>query len=648
MMPPVSDRCLPRLLAVLAIVILPHVRNLPLWIPAFAVGMMLWRLGVARRGWRMPGLFVRAGLAALAFAAVLASFGSINGQTPGAALLVLMVALKLTETRTLRDYTILAFLGYFLLGTHFLFDQSIPMILFLLVSGVLITAVLVDINHPDGSLSTRTSLRTGAVLIAQALPLMLVLFVLFPRIPGPLWGLPSDSGANAVTGLSENMSPGDISELSQSDEVAFRVRFDGDPPPRYARYWRGPVLWTFDGRTWEPGVRPNNLQAGMLTDTANPVRYEVTLEAHRHHWMLALDMPASTPPEARMTPSRQLVSRKPIRERMLYTVESVQDYRLDPVLDSWPRRIALSLPREGNPRTRELAQRWRDEGLSGRGLVDRALRMFGEQPFVYTLRPPLLGENSVDEFLFSSRRGFCEHYASSFVVLMRAAGVPARVVTGYQGGEMNGNGQYMIVRQSDAHAWSEVWLEGAGWTRIDPTAAVAPDRVEVGLGAALPAGEPVPFFARRTGNIIEAMRLRWDAVNAQWNYWVLAYGPELQRSVLSRIGLPDWRSMILALTGLITVMLSALGAWLLWQSRSAEPVDEARRIWNRAIKRLDRQGLGPLAHEGPQDFAARATSLSPAMASRIRDLARAYVAVRYAEREDLEPLRRAEKNLRRR
>ena len=648
MMPPVSQRCLPRLLVVLAIVILPHARNLPLWIPAFALGMMLWRLGVARRGWRMPGMLIRGGLAAMAFAAVLATFGSINGQTPGAALLVLMAALKLTETRTLRDYTILAFLGYFLLGTHFLFDQSIPMILFLLVCGVLITAVLVDINHPDGSLSTRTSLRTGAILIAQALPLMLVLFVLFPRIPGPLWGLPSDSGANAVTGLGENMSPGDISQLSRSDEVAFRVRFDGPVPPRHQRYWRGPVLWTFDGRTWEPGFRSGSLQAGTLTDAEQTVRYEVTLEAHRHHWMLALDMPVSTPPDARMTPNRQLVARKPIRERMLYSVESALDYKLDPALEGWPRRLALRLPVEGNERTRELAARWRNEETDDRALVDRALRMFREQPFVYTLRPPLLGENSVDQFLFSTRRGFCEHYASAFAVLMRAAGVPARVVAGYQGGEMNDNGQYMIVRQSDAHAWAEVWLEGAGWTRIDPTAAVAPDRVEVGLGAALPAGEPVPFLARRTGSVIEAMRLRWDSINAQWNYWVLAYGPELQRSVLSRIGLPDWRSMILALTGLITLMLTSLGAWLLWQSRSAATVDDARRIWTRATRRLNRLGLAPLPHEGPRDYCERAARQSPDLALRLHALADAYIAVRYADSAELDRLREAERNLRRR
>lgn len=646
--PPVSLRSLPRLLAVLAVVIIPHVRNLPLWIPAFALAMMLWRVGVARRGWRMPGTLVRAGLAALAFASVLASFGSINGQTPGAALLVLMVALKLTETRSLRDYTILTFLGYFLLGTHFLFDQSIPMIAFLLICGVLLTAVLVDINHPDGGLSPRTSLRTGGLLVAQALPLMAIFFVLFPRIPGPLWGLPADSGSNAVTGLSERMSPGDISQLSQSDEVAFRVRFDDAVPPRSDRYWRGPVLWSFDGRAWEPGFSPNLQQAGTVTDAGALLRYDVTLEAHRHHWLLALDVPMSVPAIGRVTSSRQLVSRKPIRERTLYAVESALRYQLDPDLNALARRIALSLPREGNPRTHDLAQRWIGDGLDDSALVARALRMFRTQPFVYTMQPPTLGQNSVDDFLFSTRRGFCEHYASSFAVLMRAAGVPARIVTGYQGGEMNANNQYMIVRQSDAHAWAEVWLEGQGWVRIDPTAAVAPDRVEIGLGAALPDGEPVPFLARGTASVISALRLRWDAVNAQWNYWVLAYGPELQRSVLSRIGLPDWRSMILALTGLVSLLLTALGLWLLWQSRSAERVDEPRQVWNRATRKLRRLGIEPRPSEGPRDYARRIEIDAPALAPAVDELVEAYVAVRYAGTPNVERLIAAERALPRR
>ena len=646
--PPVSLRSLPRLLAVLAIVILPHVRNLPVWIPAFALAMMLWRLGVARRGWGMPGTLVRAGLAALAFAAVLASFGSINGQTPGAALLVLMVALKLTETRTLRDYTILTFLGYFLLGTHFLFDQSIPMIVFLLICGVLLTAVLVDINHPDGGLSPRTSLRTGGLLVAQALPLMLIFFVLFPRIPGPLWGLPADSGSNAVTGLSERMSPGDISQLSQSDEVAFRVRFDSEIPPRTDRYWRGPVLWSFDGRAWEPGFSPNTQQAGAVADARRLLRYDVTLEAHRHHWLLALDMPMSVPADGRLTSSRQLVSRKPVRERRLYTVESALDYRLDPALSEWARRIALRLPVEGNPQTRALATQWRDEGLDEAALVNRALRMFREQPFVYTMQPPALGADSVDEFLFSTRRGFCEHYASAFAVLMRAAGVPARIVTGYQGGEMSANNQYMIVRQSDAHAWAEVWLADRGWWRVDPTAAVAPDRVEVGLGAALPAGEPVPFLARGTASLLSALRLRWDAINTQWNYWVLAYGPELQQSVLSRIGLPDWRSMILALTGLVSLLLTLLGLWLLWQSRSADPVDPARQQWNRAVRRLRRLGLSPAPAEGPRDFAERVRNQAPELAAAVEELVDAYVATRYAGSAEMDRLQTAANALPRR
>ena len=637
---PVSRQTTLRLLAVLAVVLAPHVMNIPLWASALVLAVGIWRAGAAARGWALPGFMMRGALVLVATGGVFASFGSLNGQTPGVTLLALMGALKLTEMRGHRDHMVMIMLAYFFLVTHFLFNQEVPMIGFLLLCAVLITAMLTEINHPQGPLPGRQTLRSGGVMVAQAVPVMIVLFILFPRIPGPLWGLPADSGANAVTGLSDSMSPGDITNLSQSDEVAFRVRFDSAPPPSNERYWRGPVLWNFDGRTWSRGEVADYLPGPSLSNLGSPLNYEVVLEVSRKTWLLVLDVPARAPANGVFSAGLSARARKPIYERLLYRTTAYTDYTLDAELSDFARAVALRLPANRNNQSVALAKQWRNEVDDDAALVDRVLRHFREQPFVYTLQPPALGLNTVDEFLFNTRRGFCGHYSSAFVTLMRAAGIPARVVTGYQGGAQNGD--YFIVRQSDAHAWAEVWLAGQGWVRVDPTAAVAPERVELGLGAALPASEPVPGLARRTGALLQTLQLRWDAVNASWNRWVLAYGPELQREFLSRFGLGDWQRMIFALVAAVTLLLSLVGLWALWQARPARNTDRALQLWDKASRKLRRHGLQRLPHEGPQDYAERVSESRPDLAAVMQRIAAAYKQSRYfGPNEDISAMRDA-------
>ena len=637
---PVSRVTTLRLLVVLAIVLAPHVAHVPLWATALVVAVGLWRAGAAARGWPLPGLIIRAALAAVATGGVFVSFGTLNGQTPGVTLLALMGALKLTEMRGHRDHMIMIMLAYFFLVTHFLFNQEVPMIGFLLLCSVLITALLTEINHPQGPLPLRQTTRSAGIMVAQAVPVMIVLFILFPRIPGPLWGLPADSGANAITGLSERMAPGDITNLSQSDAVAFRARFDGPLPPSNQRYWRGPVLWNFDGRTWERGEVADYLPGPSLSNLGGPLNYEVILEVSRKSWLLALDVPARAPNNGVFSAGLSARARKPIFERTLYRATAFTEFTLDAELSAFMRAVALRLPANRNPESIALAQQWRNESGSDAALVDRILRHFREQDFVYTLQPPPLGLHTVDDFLFNTRRGFCGHYSSAFVTLMRAAGVPARVVTGYQGGEANGD--YFIVRQSDAHAWAEVWLAGRGWVRVDPTAAVAPERVELGLGAALPSDELVPGLARRSSRLLRTFQLRWDAVNASWNRWVLAYGPELQREFLSRFGLGDWQRMIFALVGAITVLLSLIGLWALWQARPVRDSDKARQLWMKLSRRLAKHGLGRNPSEGPMDYAARVSAAKPELAEAVTACAREYVRVRYdGENVDLDRFRAA-------
>ena len=638
-----------RLLGVLALVVAPHLWRMPPWIDAAVIAIGAWRAVAAIRQWPLPPQWLKILLAILAFAAVQVGYGRVNGQHAGTALLVIMLALKLTEMRSRRDVLVVVALCYFTMLTHFLFSQEMWTVLYLLGCAITVTAVLIESNHPGAPLPPRVTLRLGATMVLLALPLMVVMFVLFPRVPGPLWGLPSDAGA-ARSGISDTMAPGDISNLIQSDAVAFRVVFRSRPPPAQLRYWRGPVLSYFDGRSWrapfggdnyfrlyDPLARLNAYQPPPVELSGEPVHYDVTMEPHRQNWLFALDVPdpQALPPNSALSGYHQLLSRDLLKDRLTYTLTSYPAYRLDPDMTAQWQRSATRIPDDFNPRTQALAQQWRAEGLGPQQLVERALGMFRSEEFFYTLEPPILGRDSVDDFLFSTRRGFCEHYAGAFTLLMRAAGVPARVVVGYQGGELNQVGGWYTVRQSDAHAWTEVWYEGRGWVRVDPTAAVAPSRIESGLSEALEPSELPSFLRRRGLSWFDYARLRadtaWEYMNVAWDQWVLGFNPEKQFELLSRFGLGDWQKMVLALTVAVTVFMALVGAMALRQVRAAAPKDEALRLWRRATRVLAAQGLAQAPHEGPRDYAERVVQRRPDLAPAMTALARAYVEVRYLD-----------------
>ncbi|NKF23317.1 transglutaminase TgpA family protein [Solimonas marina] len=621
-----------RLLLVLTLVYAPHVTHLPLWETGLLVALLIWRALAATRQWRMPPRALRVGLVVASVGGIYASYGHVSGQTAGTALLCLMGALKLVELRARRDVMVMVFLMYFMLVTHFFYSQEIWTSIYLLVSCVAITALLIECQHL-GALPPRQTLRKAGVMVAQALPLMLILFVLFPRIPGPLWGLPADAGATARTGLSDSMSPGDIASLIQTDAVAFRVHFDGPAPPPEQRYWRGPVFDFFDGRTWKPSwISRQPLAADAVRYLGQPVRYEATMEATRMPWLLALDLPSDRglPDDVRLNHNGELLARRPVIERRRYTVTSYPQYALDPQLDARARQRLTRLPKGRDPRTLALAQSWRAQGLTDRQIVDAALNMIRNENFVYTLRPPALGADSIDEFLFDTRRGFCEHYSSAFTFLMRAAGIPARVVTGYQGGTLNALGDYYVVNQADAHAWSEVWFDGS-WHRIDPTAAVAPNRIEDGLSAAIDSADGLPAYLAHRTAWRDALKLRWDWLNARWNGLVLGYGPELQQQFLQRFGLGDLRSMILALTILVTGTLALVGAVLMRRAAPARTQDPALREWQRLTRRLARRGLPAHPGEGPRDYIARVQQTHPEWCDALQTALDLYLSSRYLD-----------------
>ena len=625
---PLTRPALTWLLAALALAVASHAQELPAWLAALFAVLVGWRWLIILRDWAMPPRWLLLIVAVLAGAGVVIDYRTLFGRDAGVALLTAMTACKLLESRGLRDGIVLVFLGYLLVMSNLLFSQDIPRVAYLLAVIVVMLAAQVSIHRQHAGLAALASLRLAGRMVLLAIPVMLILFVLFPRIPGPLWGLPKDA-FQGRTGLSDQMAPGTISELSRSDAVAFRVRFEGAVPPPSQLYWRGPVLWDFDGRRWtRPEETPVNTPV-PFTPQGAAVDYAVVLEPSNKNWLFALDLPARLPPRAIMTPSFQLLRDQPVNEVYRYEMRSYPAYRTGE-LTAMERARGLQLPARGNTRARALAADWRQRDPRPEALVNAALTLFREQPFYYTLTPPLLGTETVDDFLFRTRQGFCEHYANAFVFLMRAAGVPARVVTGYQGGEMNTLGGYLIVRQSDAHAWAEVWLAGRGWVRVDPTGAVAPNRVREGLYAALPDPEALPFLVRRGGDSewLRQLVLSWDILNNAWNEWVLAYGPDRQREFLSGLGFGpvDWGEMTVAMI----VILSGLGlAYFGWRWRSRQIRDPVARAWQRFCVRLARRGLARGPAEGPLAFAERVATSRPELATPAWEIARLYAALRY-------------------
>lgn len=598
------------------------------WISVFAFMLLGWRAWAASRGKRMPGRVVKILFAVFGFAMVLASYRTLNGAEAGSALLMIMIALKLTEVQRIRDAVFVIVLGYFLLFAGFLYSQEIPFVAWMLFAAWGLTAALLIVTRNTRKASFRHGLRESGSYLLQALPFAAIIFVLFPRIPGPLWGVPSaDQGS--VSGLDDSMSPGSISKLVGSDEIAFRVRFEGDLPPTAERYWRGPALQQFDGRNWTPGFTPVNASArGEASGT--PVHYTVMMEPHQRRWLFALTLPVEFPKVATLTPDFQLVTREPVKQRVVYEVSSALHYTLNATLTPVQRKLALQLPDRFNPRSRALAEQWRSQSRDDTEIVQRALAMFRNQAFYYTLDPPLLGGNTVDEFLFDTRRGFCEHYASAFTFLMRAAGIPARVVTGYLGGEMNYFSGFFEVSQSDAHAWSEVWLPEHGWTRVDPTGAVAPSRVEQGVREAL-AGQDLPsHLSRRTGELLYDLQMQWGAINGLWYEFFLGFGPEMQKDFLEWLGLddPDWRNMIIALTILMSGFALLLWAWLAWTHR-APPMDPALHLFRRLQRKLEPRVGPPRPTEGPRHFAMRVAERAPSLAIPVGEFVNEYVRLRY-------------------
>jgi transglutaminase-like putative cysteine protease len=619
----VSARDLAWLIGSLVLVIVPHALRAPWWVTLLTLCLYGWRLYFTLQRAPLPSRWMVLGVAAAALLALWIEYRTLFGRQPGILLLVVFSGLKLLETRTHRDAAVAAFLAYFLVITNFLYTQSIPTALVMGLSLLVTTATLVGFAAPHRD--SRANLRTAGVLLVQGVPAALILFLLFPRVQGPLWGLPQDAYAG-MTGLSETMTPGSIANLAQHDAIAFRAEFEGDPPLNAQRYWRGPVLWDFDGRTWSAGAEIRNVPP--LPEGRTAYRYSVVLEPHNRNWLFALETAASIPERARMTFDGQLLSVAPVRTRIRYELVSV----IAPEPQRTEARGALTramrLPQGFNPRATALAEQWRSGAASDAEVVTRALEFLRAGRYVYTLEPPLLGAHSVDEFLFDTRTGFCEHFASAFTFLMRAAGLPSRVVTGYQGGELNPYDRIVTVRQWDAHAWSEVFLSGRGWVRIDPTAAAFPRRIDSGVTLAVPQSAAMPLMMQSNMEWLRSARNRWEAIAHKWNVWVLDYNPERQRDLMQWVGIrdADWRQLTAALFSILGVITLALLVWSLRRFARPDPVQKA---WRMFCGKLAQRGVERAPQEGPRDYTVRAARAVPDARRTILSVGELYIGLRY-------------------
>ncbi len=590
-------------------------------------------------------------MALLLVAAVLVRFRTLNGLSAGTALLILMGASKLLETRSRRDEYIVVGAAVFLLLAACLDRQELLRApLYLLHIWVCCAAVAVvsyaqpvtrarataarDPHLDPSTDRTYTFSDRSAVLLAGrallfATPLAIVLFLFFPRLPGAFWALPRPDAA--TTGLSDTMSPGSITELTSSYDIAFRARFEGAPPPQQELYWRGPVMHDFDGYTWRRTYGTYYRQK-PLEYVGKPYRYRISLEPSSQRWWFALDT-LKTKPDGNVffTDDYELISSDPVTETTTYTAVSYTSVRSDAALTRNARhRDTLLLPANRNQRSQAFARELRSRAGSDGAYVNSVLEFMRTGGFEYSLTPPRLGYDSVDDFLFNTRSGFCGHFASAFVTLMRAAGVPAHVVTGYLGGEWNPIGGYFIVRQSDAHAWAEVWLEGRGWTRVDPTAVVEPGRLTRGILDLLPNAVSAPARMLRGSTWLTALMQRWDAANTWWNDHVVKFDFKAQLDILQWLGIdsPEFRDLGWAFaSGLIGWLL-----WIAWQIGRSAPgprPDRLARAYSRLCHKLGKAGVGREPHQGPLAYADTVTTRRPDLGDAVRALLEQYAELRY-------------------
>ena len=640
----ISRRDLRNLISSLLFIVIFLIPHIPAWAITGCFIVASWRYYLEVKKKPLPSRNLRLVLTVVAFMAIYIHYGAFLGRDPGITALVLLSALKLIELKSIRDFLMMVFLCFFLVLGVCLYNQSVLTLALLVTMVVGLTSIALRVNHPDRSSQPGFLRRLfhSFKLILFALPLVVVLFLFFPRSSGPLWDLPQGGTGFGRSGFSEFIRPGYIAWVAKSYETAFRVTFPDNNMPSYSDlYFRGLVLWFTDGRAWFHGFFPyRNPRRNSIPDGS--IRQEILLEPHYSRYLFALDRPVAFPSWAGRLPGWSFRTKKPVEKHLRYSVHSVlpsrDDSRLPPAVRKW----SLQLPKKLNPRIIRLGKQFREGAVSDREVVNAVLDYFRNPAFEYTLNPGFLNrEDPVGDFLFRSRKGFCEHFASSFALLMRIANVPARMVVGFHGGKYNPIGKYLELRRADAHAWTEVWLENSGWVRIDPTAVVSPERIEYGvemsnsissLGSVSDA-ERSEMIRRRLNKgfmnrLWDTLGNVWDNLNRNWNYWVVSYDRERQDDFMEGVGLVDLSgfTMIIMVITMSWILWSLVTRWFKYRSFKPEPLID---VYHRFCKKMERRGFKRHLWEGPLDFKKRIIRKFPESGDSVEEIVSLFIRMRY-------------------
>jgi len=627
------------LAAALLFTVPPMFGALATWVPALFLITLVAKFWMDPKDYRLRSPIWKLVLGAVTLGAVFVTYGSIQGIEPGVSIVVVLMSLKILEAHTAREFQVMVAVAWILCLCGFFLSQDLAIALCLLIAFTLLLVALIQFHSGSSPAPWARPMRTACKLLAQATPVILLLFLFFPRISA---GFRFQLGQTRVagSGFSGRLSPGSVSALANSSQIAFRAEFpDGRIPRPGAMYWRGVVMWQGNGFEWRASEAPAAIpRSNRKLPAGEPIRQWITIEPQGTRWMFALDWPAEPPSGATIAPGNYLWSGQPIQKTTKYEARSYSEIRQKD-LHPRERKVLLDVPVWISPAVRDLAQSWTSGSAGPRDVVNRGLDFFRTQGFRYSLSPGEYKNADLEEFLFRRRLGFCEHYAASFATLMRLAGVPARVVVGYLGGEYNEMGRFFLVRQADTHAWCEVWLPHSGWVRVDPTSVVAPDRVNLGLNSFLERratadeiDNPQSGLMRNLtrSQIFTKGRLLWQTLNYAWDTRVLSFDGETQESFLAGIGITGRGPVLLiAVASIVAVILIGIyAAWMKLRTRAS--IDRVKTLYERFCLKAARLGASRNPAEGPFDFAKRAARLLPNESERIRQISNVYIALRYA------------------
>ena len=638
----------------------PFFDSLVIWVPSFfliSLGLKFW---MEPKGYRLRSIVLKLLLVAMALTALFGSYGSVRGIEAGISLLVVLLSLKILEAHTAREFRVMVLIGWMLCLCGFLLSQDFATALCLIIAFALLLVALVQFHRGNAPEPIRAPVITTCKLLLQALPLVVLLFLLFPRITtGFRFELRAFRSPNI--GFSDRLSPGSVAALANSSEIAFRAEFPGSNiRPPGPMYWRGVVMWRCNGMEWQAPYSPRARSSSSAPDSSGAdlpissakkeIQQRITLPPNGTRWMFALDRPMKAVPGATLARGDYLYSNQSIRKSRRYDVVS-SEFK-DNEITARERAEALDVPASITPAVRDLAQSWTLQNRDPRGVVTSALQFFRTQGFGYSLTP---GEYAnLDDFLFHRRIGFCEHYAASFAILMRLAGIPARVVVGYLGGEYNDLGHFVLVRQADAHAWCEVWIPENGWTRVDPTSVVAPGRSSYDLTSFLETRLASNQIGTRRNtwiarflrsSVFTNVRFVWQTLSYEWDTRLLAFDADVQDVFLNSIAIASRGALFLVVEILLaaTALLATYFAWM--QLRTRPRVDRVKMLYAYFCRRTARLGVPRNPSEGPLDFARRAAQLLPNESNHIRQLTDTYIRLRYAPQPAPEMLTRFTKEV---